>query len=60
MMQKVHDISVINYLDDFASGDSPGQAKQSYKKLGEILQECGLEESIDEARPPSIQFGQRI
>lgn len=39
-------ISIINYLDDFAGADTPDKAWISYQELGNILKYSGLEESV--------------
>ncbi|CAC5380061.1 unnamed protein product [Mytilus coruscus] len=50
---KNHDISLINYLDDFAGAEISEKADISYKKLKWVLDSCGLEESIEKASSPS-------
>ncbi len=51
-----HDVSVVNYLDDFGGADTPDSAHSSYKKLGEVLQECGLKEAEEKACPPCTRM----
>ncbi|CAC5406931.1 unnamed protein product [Mytilus coruscus] len=50
---KNHDISLINYLDDFAGAEISEKADISYKKLKWVLDSCGLEESVEKASSPS-------
>ncbi|CAC5384008.1 unnamed protein product [Mytilus coruscus] len=50
---KNHDISLINYLDDFAGAEISEKADISYKKLKWVLDSCGLEESVEKASRPS-------
>ena len=44
-------LQVINYLDDFA-----GCNTTEYDTLGQVLKECGLEESVEKAIPPSTSM----
>ena len=46
--------SSMNYSDDIGGGESSlERADASFKALGELLVELGLEESLDKAHPPS-------
>ena len=46
-------ILILNYLDDFASAETPDRAEFAYQTLGTILEKCGIEESKEKACPPS-------
>ncbi|CAG2216422.1 unnamed protein product [Mytilus edulis] len=50
---KKHDISLINYLDDFAGAEISEKADISYTKLKWVLDSCGLEKSVEKASSPS-------
>ncbi|CAC5387140.1 unnamed protein product [Mytilus coruscus] len=50
---KNHDISLINYLDEFAGAEISEKADISFKKLKWVLDSCGLEESVEKASSPS-------
>ena len=52
MMFKIG-ISVLNYLDDFASAEKRELAEFSFLTLRTMLQKCGIEESVNKACPPS-------
>lgn len=47
---------IINYLDDFAGGDSPEKAMEAFIFLGELLSKCGLEESEQKALQPTTRM----
>ena len=47
---------VINYLDDFAGCEDVHNACLAYDRLGWVLKECGLEESVEKASPPSTKM----
>ena len=49
-------LQVINYLDDFAGCNTPDKASREYDILGQVLKECGLEESVEKAIPPSTSM----
>ena len=49
-------LQVINYLDDFAGCNTPDKASTEYDTLGQVLKECGLEESVEKAIPPSTSM----
>ncbi|CAG2211665.1 unnamed protein product [Mytilus edulis] len=49
-------IDILNYLDDLAGCDIPSSSDDAYAKLGLILQNCGIEESIEKACPPSTKM----
>lgn len=53
---KKQGVDVVNYLDDFAGADSPELANQSFKKLKWVLDQCGLEESVDKACGPCLRM----
>jgi len=53
---KKHDVSVINYLDDFAGAEFSEIAEISYKKLKWVLDSCGLEESVEKSCGPSYRM----
>lgn len=55
MMFKIG-ISVLNYLDDLASAEKKELAEFSFRTLREILQHCGIEESLDKACQPSTKM----
>ena len=55
-MRQMMQIAVLNYLDDFAGGDTPELALKAYGKLGHVLISCGIEESKDKACPPSTKW----
>ena len=44
------------YLDDFAGVDKPERGEKAFKRLGEILDEVGLEESKAKANPPDTKM----
>lgn len=46
-------IAVLNYLDDLAGVEKKENANFAYTCLGEVLEKCGLEESVDKACPPT-------
>ena len=56
MLNSHYGVQVINYLDDFAGCDIPARASASYDALGHVLKQCGLEESVDKASPPSTSM----
>ena len=45
-------ISIENYLNGLAGADCPEKAWKSYQELRNILEFCGLEESVEKACPP--------
>ena len=49
-------ILIENYLDDLAGADSPDKAWQSFTELGNVLQFCGLKESVEKCSPPSTKM----
>ena len=49
-------ISIENYLDDLAGADCPEKAWKSYQELRNILEFCGLEESVEKACPPATRM----
>ena len=46
-------ISVLNYLDDLASAEKPDLANFGFAMLREILNKCGIKESVEKASPPA-------
>lgn len=50
---KNHEVTVVNYLDDFAGADVPTLADKAFKKLKWILDQIGFEESPEKACSPS-------
>ncbi|CAG2206304.1 unnamed protein product [Mytilus edulis] len=51
-----YDLQIVNYLDDLAGCDVQEKAFDAYAILGEVLDNCGLEESIEKAAPPSTSM----
>jgi hypothetical protein len=49
-------LQVINYLDDFAGCNTPDKTSREYDTLGQVLKECGLEESVEKAILPSTSM----
>jgi hypothetical protein len=49
----LYGIDILNYLDDFAGAELPSHAVEAFELLGETLQSCGLEESLQKAFSPS-------
>ena len=50
---KTKGLSIINYLDDLGSAEVQSKANEAFEKLAEILDQCGLEESVHKAHAPS-------
>ena len=46
-------ISVLNYLDDLASAEKLDLANFGFAMLREILNKCGIKESVEKASPPA-------
>ena len=53
---KKYEVSVVNYLDDFAGAEVSNLADVSFKKLKRVLDNCGLEESIEKTCSPSYKM----
>ncbi|CAC5407176.1 unnamed protein product [Mytilus coruscus] len=51
-----YDLQIVNYLDDLAGCDVQEKAFDAYAILGEVLDNCGLEESVEKATPPSTSM----
>ncbi|CAC5389840.1 unnamed protein product [Mytilus coruscus] len=51
-----YDLQIVNYLDDLAGCDVQEKAFDAYAILGEVLDNCGLEESVEMATPPSTSM----
>ncbi|XP_071176474.1 uncharacterized protein [Mytilus edulis] len=51
-----YDLQIVNYLDDLAVCDVQEKAFDAYAILGEVLDNCGLEESVEKATPPSTSM----
>ncbi|CAC5422080.1 unnamed protein product [Mytilus coruscus] len=51
-----YDLQILNYLDDLAGCDAQEKAFDAYAILGEVLDNCGLEESVEKATPPSTSM----
>ncbi|VDI40411.1 Hypothetical predicted protein [Mytilus galloprovincialis] len=51
-----YDLQIVNYLDDLAGCDVQEKAFDAYAILGEVLDNCGLEESVEKAAPPSTSM----
>lgn len=49
-------MSIENYLDDLAGADCPATAWKSYQELKNVLDFCGLEESVEKACHPSTRM----
>jgi hypothetical protein len=46
-------IQILNYLDDLAGCEEEHYCNFAFDFLGKLLQDCGIEESVDKACPPS-------
>lgn len=44
---------ILNYLDEFAGGDTSEKAHEAYETLGGVLQCCGLEKSVENSVFPT-------
>ena len=53
---KKYEVSVVNYLDDFAGAEVSDLADVSFCKLKWVLDQCGLEESVEKACTPSFKM----
>ena len=47
---------VVNYIDDFGGCDTPDRAWEAFTKLGDLLRNCGLAESVEKQEPPSTSM----
>ena len=45
-------IQILNYLDDLAGCKEERYSNFAFDFLGKLLQDCGIEESVDKACPP--------
>ena len=48
--------TLTNYLDDFAGCENWEDADLAFRTSGEILDKCGLRESVDKACPPATKM----
>ena len=48
----LHDVNVVNYIDDFGGADHPDSAERSFKILSETIKQIGAEENAEKARAP--------
>ncbi|XP_067655879.1 uncharacterized protein [Haliotis asinina] len=53
---KSENVDVVNYLDDFGGCDKPQVADTAFRKLGDVIQKCGLEEAWDKACAPTTNM----
>jgi hypothetical protein len=49
-------IQILNYLDDLAGCEEEHYCNFAFDFLGKLLQDCGIEESVDKACPPSTRM----
>jgi hypothetical protein len=49
-------IDILNYLDDLAGCESPEKSWDAFNNLGQILDRCGFEESVEKACPPNTKM----
>ena len=52
-MMKQAGYDLLNYLDDLAGAETQEDAENAFNFLNKLLENCGLEESVDKACPPS-------
>ncbi|VDI35777.1 Hypothetical predicted protein [Mytilus galloprovincialis] len=52
-----YDLQIVNYLDDLAGCDVQEKAFDAYAILGEVLDNCGLEESVEKASSSFYIYG---
>ena len=55
-MCKDIDIDILNYLDDLAGCESPETSWDALNNLGQTLDSCGFEESVEKACPPNTKM----
>jgi hypothetical protein len=48
--------ALVNYLDDFAGGEKVDAAVVAFEQLGQLLEACGLEESVEKALVPCTRM----
>ena len=48
-------IQILNYLDDLAGYEEEHYCNFAFDFLGKLLQDCGIEESVDKACPPEYK-----
>jgi hypothetical protein len=53
---KKNGIQILNYLDDLAGCEEEQYCNFAFDFLGKLLQDCGIEESVDKACPPSTRM----
>ena len=49
-------VDILNYLDDLAGCEIPSISNDAYDKLGLVLQQCGIDESVEKACPPDTKM----
>jgi hypothetical protein len=49
-------IQILNYLDDLAGCEEEHYCNFAFDFLGKLLQDCGIEELVDKACPPSTRM----
>ena len=49
-------IDILNYLDDLAGCERPEKSWDAFNNLGQILDRCGFEESVEKACPPNTKM----
>jgi hypothetical protein len=49
-------IDILNYLDDLPGCESPEKSWDAFNNLGQILDRCGFEESVEKACPPNTKI----
>ena len=47
---------IIVYLDDMGGAEEADSASEAYRRLGEIIRWCGLEENMEKACPPNVRM----
>ena len=55
-MCKKNDIEILNYLDDLAGCETVDKSNFAFEYLGNLLKECGIEESVEKASPPCTKM----
>ncbi|CAC5397559.1 unnamed protein product [Mytilus coruscus] len=51
-----YDLQIVSYIYDLGGCDVQEKAFDAYAILGEVLDNCGLEESVEKATPPSTSM----
>ena len=52
----IENVYIVNYLDDLAGAEKPEYALRAFQTLGQILTDCGLEESTEKACFPAASM----